>query len=320
MEAALPLPATAVTRPLPWVRGPAWDAAWLLSGVWLAPLVLLLSARGGDPKEGPLDALYFGLTALFWLGHRVGSTWLAYCTTAYRPLRRAEPVRFTVVPIAIAAVCFAAILPSDGALPWTRAERVMGFVIVDYLLVTYHFASQHFGVLSLYRVRAGGAGSRGLRRMDRLYALVVGGALVILAEVVAGTVYFIEVWVDPWLDPAWVASAAGTLRVLGTGIAAAATLALLVVEVRSPRRSLPRVSYMLGLAAMVIVAFHARTPSTRGRGPWSSCWSRPPCCCSPSSRSKASTTTAPCTRSGSSAALRRRSAPRRGRRPSWRSG
>ncbi len=247
-------------RPRSWVRGPAWDVAWLLCGVWLLPLVLVLSRGDGDPRDGALDGLFFALTALFWIAHRVGSTWLAYCTTAYRALVKAEPVRFVVVPIAVTAICFAAMLPADAALPWTRAQRVMAFVIVDYWLVTYHFASQHFGVLSLYRVRAGRTASRGLRRLDRAYALVVGGGLVILAEVVAGTVFFIDVWVDPWLDPAWVDSVAGTLRAAGTATAVVAAAGMLAIEAWSPRRSLPRAAYVLSVAGMVAVAFYGRTP------------------------------------------------------------
>lgn len=260
MEATLPLSGLIESRPRPWIRGPAWDLVWILSALWLVPLVLVLSAGPGDPADGPLDTLYFALTALFWLGHRVGSTWLAYFTTVYRPMRRTERARFAVVPVVIAVVCFAVMLPPDAALPWTRLQRVTAFVIVDYLLITYHFASQHFGVLSLYRLRAGRGGSSGLRRLDRAYALIIGGALVVVAEIVAGTVFRIDVWVDPWLDPEWVASAAGTLRAAGTVAAAAAAVGMLTVEASSRRPSLPRAAYVVGLAGMVAVAFYARTP------------------------------------------------------------
>ena len=234
----------------------------MLSAVWLAPLVLALSFGRRDPRVGPLDTLYFVLTAVLWLAHRFGSTWLAYFTAAYRPLRRAEPVRFWAVPCLLAVACFAIFLPPDGALPWTRAQRVVGLVIVDYLLVTYHFASQHFGMLSLYRVRAGGRTSKAIRRLDRLYALAVGGVLVIVAEIVAGTVSHIDLWVDPWLDFHWVASAAGSIRIVAIGLVAAATVGLLALEVRSPRPSFPRAAYLVGLAAMVVLAFHATSPFT----------------------------------------------------------
>ena len=109
--------------------------------------------------------LYFGLTALFWLGHRFCSTYLAYCTEAYRPLLRTQPIRFLVLPVLITIGCFAFFLPADLALPWTRAERLVFLVIVDYAWVTWHFASQHFGALSLYRSRAGRAACVQTRRL-----------------------------------------------------------------------------------------------------------------------------------------------------------
>ncbi len=96
-----------------WVRGPVWDGFWMLSAFWLAPLVLLLVHGYSDPESIPLDLFYFGLTALFWTGHRLSSTYLAYCTEAYRPLLRDQPIRFVVLPILVTAGCFAM---QDGGL------------------------------------------------------------------------------------------------------------------------------------------------------------------------------------------------------------
>src|SRR4051812_42865155 len=76
-----------------WIRGPIWDGFWMQSAIWLAPLALWLVHGYSDPESSPLDLLYFGLTALFWIGHRLCSTYLAYCTEAYRPLLRAQPFR-----------------------------------------------------------------------------------------------------------------------------------------------------------------------------------------------------------------------------------
>ncbi len=256
---ALPAATSAELRQA-WVRGPAWDAVWMLSAVWLAPVVLLLSAGTADPRTSLLDVVYGWCTALLWLGHRVGSTWLAYGTTAYGPLRRAEPLRYGLAPAAIAACCFGMLLPPDSALPWSRGERVMALAILDYVLVTHHFASQHFGVLSLYRVRAGRTDGPVLRRLDRWFALVVGGALVVVAEVVAGTVCFIDVWIDPWIDPARIAAAAATIAEAATVVVVASTLAMLAAEAQRERPSVPRALYLVGLAAMVVTAFHVRTP------------------------------------------------------------
>src|ERR1044072_9105349 len=104
----------------PWVRGPLWDGFWMLSALWLAPIVLLLAHGYSNPESSPLDLLYFGLTALFWIGHRLSSTYLAYCTEAYRPLLRVQPIRFVVLPILVTAACFALFLPADADRKSTR--------------------------------------------------------------------------------------------------------------------------------------------------------------------------------------------------------
>ena len=258
-EEIAPPAAGVAPSPAPWVRGPAWDGVWMLSALWLAPLALWLARGHADPESSPLDLLYFGLTALFWIGHRLGSTWLAYCTEAYRPLLRAQPVRFVVVPLLVTAGCFGIFLPSDAAFPWTRAERLVGLAILDYALVTYHFAAQHFGALSLYRTRVGRGGCASTRRMDRLFALGVGGVLVFLADILAGAVAYQDLWVDRWLVPAWLASAHDGIRHGAMLALLAVTAAMLFAEARAPRRSLPRVLYVLGIAAMVAIALRPRS-------------------------------------------------------------
>lgn len=246
--------------PSSWVRSFAWDALWLQSALWLAPLALLLARGQEDPSQGPLDLMVFGFTALFWIAHRFSSTWLAYATTAYRPLLRADPVRFAVVPIAIMATCFGVLLPGDDVLPYTRAERVVALATVDFALVTYHFAAQHYGVLSLYRGRSGRAADAWSRRLDRLFALGVGGALVLVIEAVAETTAFQELWPGPWHDSAWLAGATELLRAGASALVAALTAAVLAVEARAAQPSMPRVLYVLGVALMVGIGLQADLP------------------------------------------------------------
>src|SRR5215472_3399752 len=104
--------------------GPIWDGFWMLSALWLAPIIFWLAHGYSDPESSPLDLFYFALTALFWIGHRLCSTYLAYCTEAYRPLLRSQPIRFVLIPIFVTVACFAIFLPADSALPWTREERL----------------------------------------------------------------------------------------------------------------------------------------------------------------------------------------------------
>jgi len=249
-----------VPRRSPWVRGPGWDGFWMLSALWLAPMILWLSHGYADPEDSPLDLLYLGLTALFWIGHRLCSAYLAYCTEAYRPLLRTKPLRFIVMPLLIAAGCFVVFLAPDAALPWNRAERLVAFAIIDYVCVTYHFAAQHFGALALYRTRVGRAKCGRTRTMDRLFALGVGGALVVVADVLAGAVAYQDQWIDRWLLPEWILAAEHVIRGGAMLVLLAATAAMLVAEIRAPRWSPPRVLYILGVAVMVALALRSRSP------------------------------------------------------------
>src|SRR2546429_2952086 len=244
--------------PSPWVRGPVWDGFWMLSALWLAPIILWLSHGYSNPETSPLDLLYFGLTALFWIGHRLSSTYLAYCTEAYRPLLREQPIRFVILPLLVTAGCFALFLPADSALPWTREERLIGLAIVDYACVTYHFAAQHFGALSLYRSRAERSSCIYTRRLDRFFALAVGGVLVFVADILAGAVAYQDQWIDRCF-PAWIVSTENGIRGGAMFVLLVITATTLFAELRIPGWSLPRVLYIVGLAVMVGLALRPRS-------------------------------------------------------------
>lgn len=234
-----------------WIHGRLWDAVWIQSALWLVPLAFLMANGYRDVDDSPFGVLVFALTALFWLAHRFGSTWLAYATTAYHPLVRAEPVRFVVIPIAVTAMCFAIMLPAEHALPLNRAERVIVLATIDFVFVTWHFAAQHFGILSLYRMRAGRAKHRWTRRVDRLFTLIVGGAVVVVVEAITRTDLFQEIWVPPWIAQDWLPAVSETLRIGATGSVVAITIAVIAFEVIASRVSLPRVLYVVGVALMV---------------------------------------------------------------------
>ena len=242
-----------------WIRSPLWDGFWMMSALWLAPIVFWLARGYSDPESSPLDSFYFALTALFWIGHRLCSTYLAYCTEAYRPLLKAQPVRFIVLPLLITVACFAIFLPPDSALPWTRTERLVALAIIDYAWVTYHFAAQHFGAMSLYRSRVGRSQCSSTRRIDRLFALGVGGVLVFVADLLAGAVAYQDDWMDRWAVGRWIVSAQDWIRLGGATVLIIATVVAIYAEVRSSDCSLPRLLYMIGIAVMVGIALQPRS-------------------------------------------------------------
>lgn len=235
--------------PSPWVRGPLWDLFWLHGGLWLAPLAVLTSAGWDDPSDSPAQLVYLALSALFWIGHRFSSTWLAWLTTAYGPARAAQPTRFWTVPLGVVALTFAVVLAPSGWLPGTWLERVVVLGAVDYFLVTYHFAAQHFGVLSLYRARSGPGVAPMVRGLDRGFALTVGGGLIIAAELLQGATTL----PDAWLGPLAGVAPTDAVRVPLAVVTLALTGAQLVVA-RRHTPSLPRALYILGLGGMALSA------------------------------------------------------------------
>lgn len=173
-----------------WIRSPGWDAVWILNALWLAPLVLVLARGHDNVRASPVDALFFALTVALWFGHRVSSAWLAYLTPGYRPLLKTQRLRFVLAPLAVVAACFVVLLAPESVLPLPFEERVLWLAILNYLMVTHHFAAQHFGLLSLYRARAGRAADPVARRLDRWFALVVGGGIVVVADALSGSIAF----------------------------------------------------------------------------------------------------------------------------------
>src|SRR5258707_13828374 len=163
-----------------------------------------------------------------------------------------------MLPIVVTAGCFALFLPADSALPWTREERLIGLAIIDYACVTYHFAAQHFGALSLYRSRADRGFCFHTRRLDRFFALAVGGVLVFVADTLARAVAYQDQWVDRWF-PAWIVSAENGIRGGAMFAVLASTAITLFAELRTPRWSLPRILYIVGLAVMVGIALRPRS-------------------------------------------------------------
>jgi hypothetical protein len=246
--------------PAQWIKSPAWDLVWILNTLWLAPLVVLLGWGHDDVRATPVETLFFVMAVPLWFGHRISSAWLAYATLAYRPLLATQRLRFVVAPLAIAVACFAVLLAPERLLPMPLAERVVWLAVLDYLLVSYHFAAQHFGLLSLYRARAGRASDAAERRLDRWFALVVGGGLVVLANALAGSIAFQDRWIDPLLGAGVSDAFARTLRNGSSILIVIMTVLVLRGELRSQRSSVPRVAYVLGVSGMVLFGLHALDP------------------------------------------------------------
>lgn len=233
----------------PWLRSPAWDFVWLLCGIWLLPLGLFLQGT-----QAFQDA-YVALVFLFWSGHRLSTIYLATCSPSYRPLLASQRGRFVVAPAAIVAGVFAFLFAPEAIIPYPFAARAFFLVACDFFANLHHFALQHYGVLSIYRMRAGQDPHARSKVCEKLYCLWIGGLLVAAGEIFHGEFLLNEQLVMPFVAPATLTNALDTARVVACVLIAAATGALLVAEARSPRPSLPKSLYLLSLACLSACSF-----------------------------------------------------------------
>ena len=165
----------------PWLRSAGWDGFWMLSGIWLL-IPLLLCAN----RPGALQVMLIVGTALFWLSHRFATTYTAFCTPAYRDLVRMERVRFIVWPIIVALLTFAFMFAPNNLIQLDTWGKIQILGTIFFLYNSYHFGVQHYGVLSIYRIRSGQGHGGWLKGYERFYCIAVGAILVAIAQMCQG--------------------------------------------------------------------------------------------------------------------------------------
>ncbi len=232
-----------------WLRSPAWDSTWLLCGIWLLGLGLAIKGTAAFEKA------YIGFVIVFWIAHRFSTVYLAFASPSYRGLIRLQRLRFLVAPVAIAALVFGFLFVPASVLPLSLGARVVLLMLLDYFFNLHHFAAQHYGVLSIYRLRAGQDPASRTKVFEKIYCLWVGGVLVLLGEVFQGAFLFESIMLKPFVSHETLLGLHGVAQVLATLIIVVFTAGLLVAEWRSGRPSLPKVLYLLSVGALCVSAY-----------------------------------------------------------------
>lgn len=224
-----------------WIRSPAYDLVFF-STLWMVPLLLLLQA--GLVGAGAGVALVVAYHALLRLPHFVGTVSVSWGNPANREHYRAHWVQYYAIPAALLAAYLAPALS-----PVVRASAI-GVVLttVATLWGTHHIGMQNFGVLQLYRRRAGlpvDARAQGLEK--QLFQLLV--ALAVASPVVG------------LLGPGW--------HWLSLGARASIALAAVFAGALLARRmlstghwSVPLIAYLAtSVAVMIRWPFYDRLPT-----------------------------------------------------------
>ena len=232
-----------------WLRSPIWDSTWLLCGIWLLGLGLAIK---GTPA---FDNAYIGFVFVFWVGHRFSTVYLAFSSPSYGSLLALQRVRFLIAPVAIAALVFGFLFAPASVLPLSLGARVVLLMMLDYFFNLHHFAVQHYGVLSIYRLRAGQDPTSRIKVFEKIYCLWVGGALVLLGEIFQGAFLFESILLKPLVSHETLVGMHGVAQGLATLIIVAFTAGLLIAEWKSGRPSLPKSLYLLSVGALCVSAY-----------------------------------------------------------------
>lgn len=240
----------------PWLRSPVWDGFWLLSGLWLLIPVLLSPVFTEADQWILVSAVY-----VLWLPHRFATAFNAYCLPAYRNLIHVQWERFFVLPASIFAATFVFVFLPERLLPVSLTMRVQVLATIFFIYNSYHFGVQHFGVLSIYRIRAAQPQDLQAKAHERAYCLLVGGLLVCVAQILAGA----EIVRDSLMYKAVPLEGLHSAMTIARWIAVPAimlmTLALLVAETHNPCRSWPKLFYIISIGAQGVLAYVLSPPT-----------------------------------------------------------
>jgi hypothetical protein len=161
-----------------WIRNPAWDCVWVLSGL---PLALVLLGLSGVI---PAALLTFWIIVVLQQSHNLAPMVMAWGHRGFRTHMLAHRTKFIAIPALILVGSVLAGWLSEALYPgffpfrgtkvnvqWAdQWQAPLGVMLgVYFLWNTWHFAKQNFGVLSIYRAKSGS----GRRWADLTFALAV---------------------------------------------------------------------------------------------------------------------------------------------------
>jgi hypothetical protein len=239
-----------------WVSSARWDLFWMFSALWGSALLGALVLAIGVVRVHPIVVSLGLLLALF---HSWSTTYVVLASPVLREARRRNRLKFTTLPIAVVAGSLALgwAVGATGGLPrqfpLTSEQSLWALYLALFWIGHFwHFGNQDFGVLSIYRAKAGQTALRA-RQVDKAYAVAMMFVLqpcVYLKAVsrspLSEAVYsFVPIPYDAvQVAAAWAAATAVGL-----------TVAVIGYELRQPRPSLPKLAYYVVMLSHPLVLY-----------------------------------------------------------------
>ncbi len=226
-----------------WIGSPGWDLFWMFSALWGAALLL-----GGSlvAEVALVAAALFAINRLVSITHSWSTTYMVLFSPLLRSERQARRGKYVWLPLAIVVLSFALGVavagwqrfPPDGRLhaglwPW---GLYIGLFWIGHF---WHFGNQDFGVLTLYRMKAGQGPLD--RRVDKLYTVAMMFVIqpIVYLSIVRTTAFaeMAYTWLPISARGIW------SLAEVAAALATLLTLGAVGFELSKPNRSLQKVLY-----------------------------------------------------------------------------
>lgn len=240
-----------------WVHSAVWDSFWMFSALWGSACLAAFAAIFGLASAGPLLLVAGVFLAV---SHSWSTTFMVIGSPLLAPARKQDRWKFTVAPIIIVvgSVVLGLAVGMNRAFPESTPLTSHNALWALYLGLFWvghfwHFGNQDFGVLTIYRLKAGQV-SQQRRRVDKGFAVA-------MMFVLQPVVYFMAVSRSPFseafysyvpVSPERVAVIAG----VAVWLAVILTLAIVVHEWSAPGRSMPKLFYYLVMVSHPIVLYN----------------------------------------------------------------
>ncbi len=242
-----------------WIQSPFWDAFWMFSAIWGCLLLYSLDSAIGWRRASTMLFFFTGLYGLF---HSWSTTFMVLGSSRMREARAANRYRYLFIPIAIAAIAMTIGVYAGWSLrfPSSHPYGLEAWPWVVYLALFWvghfwHFGKQDFGVLSLYRTRAGQLDQK-TRQIDQAYMMA-------MMFVIQPVVYMSIVTTSPVAEAfySYVPVSLESVRVCATGAVGLACVFSVVVvglEIRRPNTSIQKLTYYVIMLAHPLVLYYSR--------------------------------------------------------------
>ena len=145
-----------------WIRGPGWDICFVFSGLWVVGLMAFAELFVSGAVKLAAVILAVG-NLVFWAGHNLSPIMMAWSDGPLRNHMLKRRWLFIGFPLALMVLAISLELIRGGPVRWSYL-----FFFVYLAWNSWHFGSQHFGILTLYRRRVRPTDDR-TRFWDSLY-------------------------------------------------------------------------------------------------------------------------------------------------------